>query len=340
MSKEADLISIVNKYGYDISEYEDYVLGKNLTNRQLNGIQNKIIDVQQQDIIGFIDITITKSGKEGLLFTKDKLIFKDRTAPTGNEKINIDYSNLKDAKIQYAKKKDCDSSIIVYTRDNEEYIVRNSFLKKIPLILCIQEIANIWNKQYTENYNDKNKRIELKNNDNTDGMVLECPNCGQLFEKGNKFCSECGEKLELRPVSLIEVMQVHIYNDECLFCGTKNKKDAERCNVCGTILIHSDFSFEELLNLYADSRMLLTGMDLNIAKGMSLEDCEKEFALTTGVNRNYAFERDFIRELEQFITVYTMEKNGWINVNNFTYPLWRLDDLDCDKNNDDFDENE
>ena len=64
--------------------------------------------------------------------------------------------------------------------------------------------------------------IDEKNKEQTnDAKEITCPNCGTKLQKGSKFCSECGTKIE---------------NAEyiCKNCGSKMSADGKFCSNCGT----------------------------------------------------------------------------------------------------------
>lgn len=328
MSREDELKKIINKHGNHISRYKEYVPVEDINNIKLRGIQSKIEYLQKGEIIGFIDKTITQNGREGLLFTTSRMILRDKLSAS-NVKIDIRYSDLKDAKIQYAKRKDYDSTIIIYTRDGEEFVVDSNFLNKIPLILCIQEIANLWEGNIKENKSDSSEnQIKTKDTTNKEPLVLECPNCGKLFSKENKFCSECGTKLELRTVSPVEIIINRIKNDECLFCGTKNDKNAKVCKKCETKLIHVGDDVNELLDLYSDTKANVSYFEVMIKAGESLESLEEQ------VGKDYKGQEKFAKELEQYIVAYTMMSNGWAT-GDLNHPVWlREDFLDNDEDDD------
>jgi len=62
------------------------------------------------------------------------------------------------------------------------------------------------------------------------GMV--CPGCGTEYEEGKKFCTNCGSKLEAKPVPVVEVPQERT----CPGCGVVVADGMKFCNQCGTKL--------------------------------------------------------------------------------------------------------
>ena len=61
---------------------------------------------------------------------------------------------------------------------------------------------------------------------------MVCPGCGTEYEEGKKFCTNCGSKLEAKPVPVVEVPQEKI----CPGCGVVVADGMKFCNQCGTKL--------------------------------------------------------------------------------------------------------
>ena len=53
---------------------------------------------------------------------------------------------------------------------------------------------------------------------------MNCSNCGSEIKNGASFCTNCGAKVEVQPVSGEKF---------CTQCGTKNAPDAKFCDGCG-----------------------------------------------------------------------------------------------------------
>jgi len=61
---------------------------------------------------------------------------------------------------------------------------------------------------------------------------MVCPGCGTEYEEGKKFCTNCGSKLEAKPVPVVEVPQERT----CPGCGVVVADGMKFCNQCGTKL--------------------------------------------------------------------------------------------------------
>ena len=64
------------------------------------------------------------------------------------------------------------------------------------------------------------------------GMI--CPGCGTEYEEGKKFCTNCGSKLEAKPVEVVQEVVQEPVEKTCPGCGVVVAEGMKFCNQCGT----------------------------------------------------------------------------------------------------------
>jgi uncharacterized OB-fold protein len=79
-------------------------------------------------------------------------------------------------------------------------------------------------------------------------IVLKCPNCGSLLEKGQSKCSYCGAELILLPDQ-----SMYKFRNEamCPKCGAVNEKSSWFCVSCSTVLTQDVEMLRELQKKHA-----------------------------------------------------------------------------------------
>lgn len=143
MSKHEALITLIKKYARKIETVGgSFCSVEEVTKRQLQNAEKFFANgVNQDDIIGFYDTTITCSGKSGYLFTDEKVYYLE----TMEKPKKLWYDDIKSACITDARKKDCDSSIEFNLLDSSTIIWNSCFLNKTPLLQFFEELLDVVN---------------------------------------------------------------------------------------------------------------------------------------------------------------------------------------------------
>lgn len=79
--------------------------------------------------IGFFDTTVMGNGKNGYIFTDDKVYYLD----TLEKPKKFWYDDIKAIRITNTYKKDCDRILEITQYDGEEITISSSFINKTPL---------------------------------------------------------------------------------------------------------------------------------------------------------------------------------------------------------------
>ena len=94
-----------------------------------NAIKKFAPDVDRASIIGFLDTTIMENGKNGCVFTDDKLYYLDLL----EKPKKLWYEDIKEIRITNTHKKDHERSIEITKYDGEKITFNSPFIKKTPL---------------------------------------------------------------------------------------------------------------------------------------------------------------------------------------------------------------
>ena len=98
------------------------------------------IPMKLNDTVAFLDTTIFKSSKEGLLFTKEGIVVKEPL----NKLYYLKYSKIKDAEL-VEEYNDAgyltDSKIIIHLKDETERIVFDYYIRKHFFVDYINEVV-------------------------------------------------------------------------------------------------------------------------------------------------------------------------------------------------------
>ena len=98
------------------------------------------VPMRLEDTVAFLDTTIFKSSKEGLLFTKEGIVVKEPL----NKLYYLEYSKLQEAELM-EEYNDAgyltDSKIIIHFKDGSQRIVFDYYIRKHFLVDYINEVV-------------------------------------------------------------------------------------------------------------------------------------------------------------------------------------------------------
>lgn len=126
---------IMNEYLCKISTVASYYT-ENIPLKKIDLAIKKInMQIEKSDIIGFLDTSITNTGKTGYIFTRDKMYWLDIF-----EKSNqLSYKDIKSFEIKKEHKKDCNRELLIKTFSGNTYLLTSTLINKISL----KEFLNI-----------------------------------------------------------------------------------------------------------------------------------------------------------------------------------------------------
>lgn len=122
-----------------------------------NAIKIFASGIDRDSIIGFYDTTVFESGKNGYIFTDDKVYFMNLF----EKPQKFWYDDIESMRIIDSHKKDCDRKLIVKLYDGTEISIDSTFVNKTPLKAFLEIMKN-----YDATKKATEITIERKNNSN------------------------------------------------------------------------------------------------------------------------------------------------------------------------------
>lgn len=123
-------IEIMRKYLGNIANGFAYHIEGDIPGKKIdNAIKKFASGMDRTSIIGFFDTTVMGNGKNGYVFTDDKVYYLD----TLEKPKKFWYDDIKAIRITNTYKKDCDRILEITQYDGEEITISSSFINKTPL---------------------------------------------------------------------------------------------------------------------------------------------------------------------------------------------------------------
>ncbi len=94
-----------------------------------NAIKTFASDLDRTTVIGFFDTTVLGSGKNGYIFTDDKIYYLDML----EKPKKIWYDDIKSMRLIDTSEKDADNILRIFQYDGEEILLTSPFINKTPL---------------------------------------------------------------------------------------------------------------------------------------------------------------------------------------------------------------
>lgn len=131
MEKKQDAkVQVIQKYLGDIVTGLSYYIKGDIPSIKIdNALKTFAFGVDRESIIGFYDTTVFGSGKNGYIFTDDKIYYLD---PMEKPK-KIWYDDIQTMNIINLHKKDADRILEITQYDGTKVIISSSFINKTPL---------------------------------------------------------------------------------------------------------------------------------------------------------------------------------------------------------------
>lgn len=123
-------IEIMRKYLGKIANGFSYHVGGDIPSKKIdNALKSFASGMDRTTIIGFFDTTVMGSGKNGYIFTDDKIYYLD----TLEKPRKLWYDDIKEMRISNLHKKDCDRTLEITQYNGETVVISSTFLNKYPL---------------------------------------------------------------------------------------------------------------------------------------------------------------------------------------------------------------
>lgn len=123
-------IEIMEQYLGNIANGFTYHVGNDIPRKKMdNALKKFAFGIDKTTIIGFFDTTVMGSGKNGYIFTDDKVYYLDIL----EKPKKFWYDDIKIITIMNTYKKDCDRTLEIIQYNGEKITMSSSFLNKTPL---------------------------------------------------------------------------------------------------------------------------------------------------------------------------------------------------------------
>lgn len=151
-------IEIMRKYLGNIANCSSYHINGDIPSKKIdNAIKKFASGIDRKSIIGFYDTTVMGNGKNGYIFTYDKIYYLEIL----EKPKKLWYDDIKTLRITDAHKKDSDRTLEITQYDGEKIIINSFFLNKTPL----KEFLEIM-KDYDSSAKTTKKSVEYEKSDN------------------------------------------------------------------------------------------------------------------------------------------------------------------------------
>lgn len=151
-------IEIMRKYLGKIANGFSYHIKGDIPSKKIDNALKKFASgMDRTTIIGFFDTTVMENGKNGYIFTDDKIYYLD----TLEKPKKLWYDDIKELRLSNLHKKDCDRTLEITQYDGETVVISSSFLNKKPL----KEFLEIM-KDYDSTVTDVRQTVEHEKKDN------------------------------------------------------------------------------------------------------------------------------------------------------------------------------
>ena len=132
-------IKIMRKYLGAIAANTGYYIEGDVPSKKIDAAIHKFASgLDRTTIIGFYDTTVLGSGKNGYIFTDDKLYYLE----TLERPKKLWYDDIRKLEIAKTHKKDCDRELRVILNDESIIVFTSCFLNKTPLMKFLDEMKD------------------------------------------------------------------------------------------------------------------------------------------------------------------------------------------------------
>lgn len=151
-------IEIMRQYLGKITNGFSYHINGNIPSKKIdNALKKFALGMDKTTIIGFFDTTVMGNGKNGYIFTDDKIYYSDIL----EKPKKLWYDDIKELRLSNLHKKDCERTLEITQYDGEIVVISSSFLNKTPL----KEFLEIM-KDYDSTATNGRQTVEYEKKDN------------------------------------------------------------------------------------------------------------------------------------------------------------------------------
>jgi hypothetical protein len=130
-------IEIMREYLGEISTGFSYHIAGEIPSKKIeNAIKTFASGIDRESILGFYDTTVFENGKNGYIFTDDKIYYLE----TLEKPKKIWYEDIESLTITNAHKKDCNRILEITQNDGQTIKISSSLVNKTPLKDFLEEI--------------------------------------------------------------------------------------------------------------------------------------------------------------------------------------------------------
>ena len=142
MNQHEEKVQLLRKYAFSISNNFPFDFGNDVTDKKLiNATKRFASGVQRKTVLGFYDTTITGSGKNGYIFTDDKVYYLE----TLEKPKKLWYDDIDHIELLGEKEKDCDRILRITLQDGTSVTWTSCFLNKTPLKNFFEDLLKFEN---------------------------------------------------------------------------------------------------------------------------------------------------------------------------------------------------
>ncbi len=151
MNQHEERIKIIKKYADQIKTAFSFHVGNAIPEKKIQNARKKYAEgLDKKTIIGLYDTTVLETGKEGYVFTDDKVYY----LTTLEKPKKLWYDDIESIQLIECGKKDCDNKILFKLFDGTELIWSDNFVNKKPLVDFFKEIIDVITRPLSEQFID------------------------------------------------------------------------------------------------------------------------------------------------------------------------------------------
>ena len=142
MSIHEKKVELFNQYCFQLLDMSSgETRADDLTNKQWNNAKKMFAsNADRETVIGFLDTTVMGSGKNGYLFTDEKIYYLE----SFEKPKKLWYDEIKSVTVTNTKKKkDSDRTLLIELKDGTHITWTSVFLNKTPLCAFFQELIKM-----------------------------------------------------------------------------------------------------------------------------------------------------------------------------------------------------
>lgn len=155
MGQHEDKVDILTKYYTDVIDLFRFYVGKNVPKKNIENARKKFArGVEDETVIGFYDTTVSSSGRQGFLFTDDKVYFLEVL----EKPQKLWYDDIKSMEILDTHKKDSERKLKFNLYDGSSVTWNSIGMNKTPMYNFFTDIIGYIN--HSQSYGNTDPDFE------------------------------------------------------------------------------------------------------------------------------------------------------------------------------------